>query len=188
MSDLPFAGQPTTGPLPAGVVLRPLSNEQDCLGETVQLYRRDWPLDLAPVQWNLVSSRPDTLRGVHVHRTHWDYLCVLSGEMVVGLHDMRPHSRTYQLSVQYRLAGDRPTSIVIPPGVAHGFYFPAAATHCYAVSHYWNTSDELGCRWDDPMLDLTWPTTDPLLSPRDATAPSYEELARTLMVREPSLS
>ncbi|HEY1383765.1 MAG TPA: dTDP-4-dehydrorhamnose 3,5-epimerase family protein [Dongiaceae bacterium] len=188
MSDLPFAGQSTTGALPAGVLLRRLSNDQDCMGAATELYRRDWSLGLAPVQWNLVSSRPDTLRGVHVHHTHWDYLCVLDGEMVLGLHDMRPQSPTHRLSVQHRLAGDTPTSIVIPPGVAHGFYFAVAATHCYAVSHYWNTSDEIGCRWNDPMLGLTWPTSDPLLSPRDATAPSYEELARALKDQKPVYS
>jgi dTDP-4-dehydrorhamnose 3,5-epimerase len=48
----------------------------------------------------------------------------------------------------------------------------------YAVDHYWNLADELGCRWDDPELGLAWPTTDPLLSPRDAAAPSYAEMAR----------
>ena len=27
---------------------------------------------------------------------------------------------------------------------------------CYSVSHYWNTMDEIGCRWDDPALGLDW--------------------------------
>jgi len=188
MSDLPFTSQSTTDALPVGVSLRQLPSEQDGMGKTTALYRRDWPLNLAPVQWNLVSNRPNTLRGVHVHHTHWDYLCLLSGEMLLGLHDMRPHSATYRRAVLHRLAGDTPTSIVIPPGVAHGFYFALESTHCYAVSQYWNPSDELGCRWDDPMLGLAWPTSDPLLSPRDATAPSYEELARDLMAQTPGLS
>lgn len=133
---------------------------------------------MAPVQWNLVNSRPNTLRGVHVHVAHWDYLCVVSGEMLLGLHDMRPHSPTYRLAVQQRLSGAAPCSIAIPPGVAHGFYFASETCYFYAVSHYWNLSDELGCRWDDPELGLSWPTKSPLLSERDASAPSHGELAR----------
>ena len=108
--------------------------------------------------------------------------------MLLGLHDMRPRSPTYMLSVLQRLAGDRPSSIAIPPGVAHGFYFATPTTYCYAVSHYWNPSDELGCRWNDPMLGLAWPTTDVLLSPRDAGASGYEELARALMDQDFPLS
>ena len=178
----------STPPLPIGVSLRRLASEHRSESETTELYRRDWQMDVVPVQWNLVSTRPNTLRGVHVHTKHWDYLHVISGEMLLGLHDMRPRSPTYMLSVLQRLAGDRPSSIAIPPGVAHGFYFATPTTYCYAVSHYWNPSDELGCRWNDPMLGLAWPATEVLLSPRDADAPGYEELARALIDQEFPLS
>jgi dTDP-4-dehydrorhamnose 3,5-epimerase len=166
--------------LPWGVSLRALSDTRDQAGGMTELYRRDWGLDAVPVQWNLVSSRPDTLRGVHVHLNHTDYLYVLSGEMLLGLHDMRTSSPTYRLAVHQRLSGEAPCSIAIPPGVAHGFYFASKTEYFYAVSHYWNPSDELGCRWNDPELGLSWPTASPLLSARDTDAPSYGELARVL--------
>jgi dTDP-4-dehydrorhamnose 3,5-epimerase len=152
----------------------------DDVDGVTELYREDWNLDIVPVQWNLVSSRANTLRGVHVHLDHNDYLCVLAGEMLLGLHDMRPDSPSYRLSTQVRLRGDAACSIAIPPGVAHGFYFAAETSYFYAVSHYWNPADELGCRWDDPEHGLFWPTRDPLLSPRDASAPSYGELMQAL--------
>lgn len=166
--------------MPAGISLRPLEEQRDQATWTTELYRGDWRMDVVPVQWNLVSSRANTLRGVHVHANHWDYLCVIDGEMLLGVHDMRPHSPTYRLAAQRRLPADPPVSIAIPPGVAHGFYFASATTYFYAVSHYWNPSDELGCRWDDPQLNLSWPTADPVLSPRDAAASSYGEMARAL--------
>jgi dTDP-4-dehydrorhamnose 3,5-epimerase len=166
--------------LPIGVALRPLPGELELCGAMTSLYRRDRPAGPDLVQWNLVSSRANTFRGVHVHLTHSDYLCVISGEMLLGLHDMRPWSPTYKLAVHQRLRGEEPCSIAIPPRVAHGFYFPSEAIHIYAVSHYWNPADELGCRWDDADLGLSWPTKDPLLSPRDAGASSYRELARAL--------
>jgi dTDP-4-dehydrorhamnose 3,5-epimerase len=166
--------------LPWGVSLRALRDTRDQAGTMTELYRREWRLDIAPVQWNLVSSRPNALRGVHAHLTHADYLCVLRGELLLGLHDMRTSSPTYRLAVHQLLSGEAPCSIAIPPGVAHGFYVAAETNYFYAVSHYWNPADELGCRWDDPALDLSWPTASPLLSPRDADAPSYGALARAL--------
>jgi len=180
MPNVSPLAQPSTTRLPAGVSLRRLRDQRDGAERTTEVYRRDWGLDAVPVQWNLVSSNPNTLRGVHVHVTHWDYLSVVSGEMLLGLHDMRPDSPTYRMAVQPLLPGDAPVSIAIPPGVAHGFYFASATRYFYAVSRYWNPSDELGCRWDDPVLGLSWPSADPLLSPRDSDAPSYGELARAL--------
>lgn len=175
MVDAPSS---TSAQLPAGVLLRPLLDGGNDLGGCTQLYRADWQPDVIPVQWNFVCSRANTLRGVHVHPTHADYLCVLRGEMLLALHDMRPQSPTYRLSVQQVLSGERPCSATIPPGVAHGFYFGSETRYVYAVDHYWNLADELGCRWDDPALGLSWPTSDPLLSARDAAAPSYAEMAR----------
>ncbi|WP_162917644.1 dTDP-4-dehydrorhamnose 3,5-epimerase family protein [Dongia deserti] len=166
--------------MPAGVVLRPLSGEHRQVFRTTELYREDWQLDVTPVQWNLVCSRANTLRGVHVHPTHFDYLCVLQGEMLLALRDMRPDSPTYRLAVHQLLSGETPCSATIPPGVAHGFYFACETRYVYAVSHYWNPADELGCRWDDPELGFSWPAHDPSLSARDAGAPSYAEMALAL--------
>ena len=172
----------STAQLPTGVLLRPLHEQNDGPVRMTQIYRREWPAGVVPVQWNLVNSAENTLRGVHVHREHWDYLFVVSGEMLIGLHDMRPGSPTYRMSAQRRLQGESPCSIAIPPGVAHGFYFGSAATYFYAVSHYWNPSDEFGCRWDDPELGLSWPAAEPLLSPRDTTAARYADLVQSLDV------
>jgi dTDP-4-dehydrorhamnose 3,5-epimerase len=164
--------------LPAGLSLRPLSDGRDHIGSMTELYREDWQLDIAPVQWNFVRTRANTLRGVHVHPTHSDYLCILRGEMFLAVHDMRPDSPTYRLSAQLILSGDRPCTTTIPPGVAHGFYFASETSYVYAINRYWSLADELGCRWDDPELGLSWPATDPLLSTRDAAATSYAEMAR----------
>jgi dTDP-4-dehydrorhamnose 3,5-epimerase len=177
---MPSSYPSASAQLPSGVLLTPLRDAHDQAGSITELYRQDWQLDVVPVQWNLVFSRADTLRGVHMHLTHFDYLCVLRGELLLALRDMRPHSPTYGLAVQLPLSGQAPCSAAIPPGVAHGFYFASETSYFYAVSHYWNPADELGCRWDDPALGFSWPTTSPLLSPRDADAPPYSEMMRAL--------
>ena len=66
---------------------------------------------------------------------------------------------------------------MIPVGVAHGFYFHSErSVHVYAVSHEFDPADELGCRWDDPELDIVWPCSAPLISSRDKTLGSLSDL------------
>ena len=41
-----------------------------------------------------MRSLAGTLRGVHVHNPHADYLFVVDGHMVLGIHDIREDSPT----------------------------------------------------------------------------------------------
>jgi dTDP-4-dehydrorhamnose 3,5-epimerase len=159
-----------------GVVLTPLETHKDERGALREIFRGTWPTGIEPVQWNLVSSNADVLRGVHVHVQHLDYLMCINGEMRLGLSDIRPSSPTRGRSEFIMLSADKPSAVTIPEGIAHGFYFAAPAQILYGVSHYWNTVDELGCRWNDPNLGLDWPTRAPQLSNRDATAGSYQHM------------
>ena len=130
---------------------------------------------MAPVQWNVSRSRPGVLRGVHCHVRHADYLTVLDGTLVLGLHDLRAGSPTEGRSVLLSLTAAT-GAVVIPPGVAHGFWFPEPTAHLYAVTEEFDPSDELGCTWADPELGIDWPCTEPILSPRDAQAPPLSVL------------
>lgn len=162
--------------LPDGVALRPLTMNRDPRGSFTELFRDEWDTGLAPVQWNAVSSEPRTLRGVHVHIRHDDYLTVLKGRACVGLRDLRRDSPTEGLSVLVELTEDPLIALLIPHGVAHGFYFPELSLHLYAVTTYWDVDDELACHWADPDLGISWPAEPALVSERDATAPSLAEL------------
>jgi dTDP-4-dehydrorhamnose 3,5-epimerase len=110
-----------------------------------------------PVQWNAVSSNAGTLRGIHLHPRHDDYLVTLKGRVSVGLRDLRRESPTEGMSVLIGLSEDPLSALLIPHGVAHGFYFHEPSLHLYAVTTYWDTTDELACRWDDPELEIPWP-------------------------------
>jgi len=162
--------------LPEGVKLQSLKTLDDSRGSLTEIFRDEWGLGPRPLQWNVVRSEANVLRGVHAHRSHIDYLAMISGEMVLCLHDLRPSSPTHRRSLLLRLQGHDLHLAVVPVGVAHGFYFPEAACLVYSVSHYFDGADEFGCRWDDPDLAVAWPCQDPLLSPRDRTAGSYDEM------------
>jgi dTDP-4-dehydrorhamnose 3,5-epimerase len=166
--------------LPDGAQLIPLSMHQEPRGIFTEVFRESWDVVKPPVQWNVVRSNPTVLRGVHVHHTHWDFLIILDGEALIQLHDMRVHSPSYTNSCSLSLSGTKLQALVIPPGVAHGFYFSTSAVHLYSVSSYWDTADELGCRFDDPALNISWPNCQPILSPRDATLGDYQVLSCAL--------
>ena len=162
--------------LPAGVSLRTLTPHADDRGIFTELYRVSWDPAITPVQWNAVRSEANVLRGVHVHPRHTDYLIALSGSATIGLHDLRPGSPTEGVGTTVELDAREPHALVIPVGVAHGFYFHEQSMHVYAVSHEFDPADELGCRWDDPDLHIAWPCAEPLISRRDRELGSLSEL------------
>lgn len=162
--------------LPDGVRLVQLTPHADERGVFTEVFRASWDLEVAPAQWNVVSSRPNVLRGVHAHWRHTDYLLLASGRATIGLHDLREDSPTVGAGAAVELSGGPEAALVIPPGVAHGFYFHEPSIHVYAVSHEWDPADELGCRWDDPGLGIAWPCRDPQLSVRDQALGTLSEL------------
>jgi dTDP-4-dehydrorhamnose 3,5-epimerase len=167
---------PVEGTLPHDLRLSPLAPHRDDRGTFLELYREEWGVGVDPVQWNAVDTEAEVLRGVHVHPRHDDYLTVVRGRATIGVRDLREGSPTEGVAACVELSGERPAAISIPHGVAHGFFFHQASTHIYAVSHYWDLADELGCRWDDPALEIPWPQQEAKISPRDASLPSLEVL------------
>jgi dTDP-4-dehydrorhamnose 3,5-epimerase len=161
--------------------VRPLLLHGDERGSFVEIFRQEWQSPVEPIQWNAVRSEPGTLRGVHVHAVHDDYLVVVNGRAFVGLRDLRPDSRTDGLAALVELTAEEPSALAIPAGVAHGFYFPERSLHIYGVTHYWNHADELSCHWNDPDLGIPWPETPVLLSERDREAPSFAAMRGALI-------
>lgn len=154
-------------PLPEGVALWLLETHGDQRGDFTELFRNHWHDTPLPQQWSLLRSEPNTLRGVHLHLQHWDYLCVTAGQLTVGLHDLRAAEPR---SVLLQLDADRLQVLTIPPGVAHGFYSRQATACLVGASRYYDPADHRRCRWDCPDLALDWPCTAPELSDQDARA------------------
>lgn len=165
--------------------MRPLEAHADERGVFTELYRAEWEIGTTPLQWNAVRSDAGVLRGVHVHIRHDDYLTVSLGRAVVGLRDLRRDSPTEGLSALVELSGNEPASLVIPRGVAHGFYFLEPSLHVYAVTEYWNQDDELGCHWSDPKLEIRWPDESPRVSERDARSQPLRALLEELEPWQP---
>jgi dTDP-4-dehydrorhamnose 3,5-epimerase len=155
------------------VTVRPLVSHVDARGSLAEVYREHWVGAERVMQFNAVRSQPGVLRGVHAHATHLDYIVLLEGRMLLGIHDLRPDSPTARVSSLIECEGQVPSGVVIPAGVAHGFYFLKPSLVLYGLAREWDASDEFTCRWDAEELGLAWPTRAPILSERDAGAPDY---------------
>lgn len=171
--------------VPIGVRVIPLESHRDHRGTFAEIFRASWETSVAPVQWNATQSDAGVLRGVHVHIRHADYLVTLTGRATVGLRDLRRGSPTEGATALVDMSGDHPAALTIPPGVAHGFYYHERSVQIYAVSHYWDTTDELGCHWADPALNIQWPFTEATVSPRDAALPKLHAIAHELPTWSP---
>jgi dTDP-4-dehydrorhamnose 3,5-epimerase len=169
-----------TSDLPPGVEIIPLTSHADSRGEFVEIFRNAFKSDFAPCQWNLVRSEANVLRGVHVHVKHSDYLVLASGSCLFFLFDCRPGSPLRFIPRSIEARGHAPFGLCIPPGVAHGFYFYEPSVHIYSVDRYWDTSDELGVKFDDPGLKFVWPSSSPVLSERDQNLCNLESLLKQL--------
>ncbi len=169
-----------------GATLRLLTTHGDERGSVTEVWRSSTPSGVVPQQWNVVRSRPGVLRGVHLHRQHGDLLVLVEGSAVVGLHDLRADSPSFRQAEMVELhAGGQ--ALEIPPGVAHGFCFTEPSIHVYAVSHYFDPADDLGCRFDDPDLQFGWPIAEPRISERDQQLPSLRQLMATLHGQAPAV-
>jgi dTDP-4-dehydrorhamnose 3,5-epimerase len=139
------------------------------------------------VQGNLSTSSKGVLRGLHLHRRQLDYWIVVAGRAFVALVDARgPISgRTRVAEVETRELAEYDW-VVIPAGVAHGFLALEPLRLLYLVTNEFDGSDELGFAWDDPTVGILWPpvpgTSDgrPIVSPRDASNPTFSELVGRL--------
>ena len=164
----------------AGVVATELQAFGDDRGRFSEMFRDEWFPERAwqQVQVNRSHSVAGTLRGLHYHHKQADYWHCLVGALRVGLYDLRRASPTNGVAQALELTGDRLAGLLIPPGVAHGFYAVTDLTLIYVVDSYYDGADELGVAWDDPALGLDWGLGEcqPIVSERDANNPLLADL------------
>lgn len=164
----------------AGVKLLGLKRFDDDRGSFCEAFRASWLKHDKPwVQWNVSRSKAGVLRGLHVHRHQTDYWCIVQGEAMAAMSDVRPDSPTFGKGITLTLCGDKPQTLLIPTGILHGFYARTDVILMYLLDQEYDPSDELGVHWDDRGMNLpdSWyALKSPILSPRDQNAPMLKYL------------
>lgn len=151
-----------------------LQQHHDGRGYFMETFRAAWLPATTFVQGNTSKSEAGVLRGLHYHLRQEDLWFIPSGAAEVTLIDLRQSSPTFRAVEQFELTG--PSAVHIPIGVAHGFYAPAETLMSYMVSGYYDGTDELGVRWNDPDLGIEWSVAAPILSDRDLNAPRWADV------------
>jgi len=167
--------------------MRDLPQRDDDRGFLVELTGVTLGGDAQPAQWNVLRSTANTLRGMHVHLRHTDWVTVVGGVAVFGLVDLRPGTVAAGVRATVRMDATSPQVLTIPPGVLHGIYTPEASVVLNGLSHEFDPADDLAVRFDDPELALDWTVVDPVLSPRDRAAPTVAGLLDRLSTEGVSL-
>lgn len=156
-----------------------IAMNEDVRGSLGELWRRSQTKTLGIAdfaQSNLSRSAAGVLRGLHFHQRQTDLWIVLDGQAHVCLVDVRESlaggSAPPRATSEVYSPGD---AVLIPEGVAHGFWALTAVSLLYFVTKEYDGSDEFGFAWDDPEVATSWPSDDPILSERDSAAPSLRD-------------
>ena len=131
------------------------------------------------VQDNISFSKKGILRGLHFQypQSQGKLIQVLSGEVVDIVVDIRAGSPTYGQWIGEILSESNHRQIYVPQGFAHGYCVTSeAALFSYKCTDFYNPATEHGIIWNDPDIEIEWPTSQPELSAKDAVYPRHKDL------------
>lgn len=174
--------------------IRPLSIEgafevtptlhRDSRGTSLEWFRWDkltdvvgHPLNL--VQGNVSVSAKGVVRGIHfvtVPVGQAKYVSCLRGAVLDAIVDVRVGSPTFGRFELVRLDDVDRKAVYLAEGLGHGICaLTDDATLTYLCSSTYDPATERGVYPLDPALGIEWPVDTPVLSARDAAAPTLAE-------------
>ncbi len=158
---------PASSELIEGVRVEPLRVFADDRGFFTELARLGKgmaehmvPATSAQVQISATLSYPGTVKAIHYHFEQTDLWAPVEGMMQVFLYDLRRHSGSFGRINTLYLGRYRPWSILIPPGVGHGYKVVGTdpAVLVYITDRYYSPHDEGRLAWDHAAIAYDWET------------------------------
>lgn len=124
-----------------------------------------------------INRQKGTLRGLHSldkAAGEWKLVTCVSGEIwdvVVDLDPVSPGFGSYRAA---KLTGKSADWVLIPPGFAHGFIsLTNDAILSYSMTANYDSSAEIGYRFNDPTFGIIWPLEPVLVSDKDRALPIF---------------
>ncbi len=128
-------------------------------------------LDVEFVQDNQSISHERVLRGIHyqIEQAQGKLVRVVSGVVWDVAVDLRRSSPRFGQWVGIELSAENGRQFWIPPGFGHAFVVTRGpAVFLYKTTDYYAPQHERTLLWNDPVLGITWPVAEPILSEKDA--------------------
>jgi dTDP-4-dehydrorhamnose 3,5-epimerase len=136
-------------------------------------------LEPVMVQGNVsLNHKAGTLRGMHYQVAPSEEAKLVRctrGSIVDVIVDLRPGSPTYLEHLAVELSASNRHALYVPPMCAHGFLTLEDDTEVsYLVSGFYDPGAERGVRYDDETFGIHWPRPVTVISPKDASWPTFE--------------
>ena len=167
------------------VIIEPnvFGDERGFFLETFQAkrYAAQAGITLPFVQDNHSRSSKGVLRGLHfqINKPQGKLVRVVKGKVYDVAVDIRKGSTSFGQWEAIILSEENKLQLWVPPGFAHGFVvLSETADFEYKCTDYYDPSDEGSILWNDPDLNIPWPTDDPYLSGKDSNAEKLVDLKR----------
>ena len=131
------------------------------------------------VQDNRSSSVKNVLRGLHyqLHTPQDKLFEVIEGAVFDVVVDIRRGSPTFGKYESITIVAEDFDQLYIPGGFAHGFCVMSdTAVIAYKCTAPYDPDDERGIAWNDPVLGIVWPVTEPIISEKDLHNPFLNAL------------
>ncbi|MBN1646323.1 dTDP-4-dehydrorhamnose 3,5-epimerase family protein [Candidatus Woesearchaeota archaeon] len=104
-----------------GVVVKNLETFSDDRGWLIEIFRRDSDGFNAKMSY-LSMTKFGVVRGPHEHARQSDFFVFIGpGSFELHLWDNRKQSKTYGEYVMIEVGEDNKVSVLVPPGVVHGY-------------------------------------------------------------------
>lgn len=120
------------------------------------------------------------LRGMHFQAAPHEeekLVRVTTGAIWDVILDLRPDSPAFGKWFSVELSAANHLALYIPKGVAHGFQtLSDTAEVAYQMTEFYTPGAERGILWSDSTIGITWPVSDPIVSTRDQSHPTWVHL------------
>lgn len=126
-----------------------------------------------------LSKHAGTLRGMHYQlksKAQAKLLRVTNGAIYDVIVDIRKNSPTFGEWEGYILTSENKRQLLVPKGFAHGFCTLVTNTEVqYKVDEVYSREHDRGFVWNDPLVGINWPFSNPVLSDKDSTHPLFDQ-------------
>ena len=117
------------------------------------------------------NKKKGALRGMHFQLPPYEQTKLVRctrGSIYDVIIDLRSESPTFKQWVAVELSAENHRTLYVPGAFAHGFQTLEDNTEIfYQVSSYYAADHTSGVRWNDPAFNITWPSNDLVMIPRD---------------------
>lgn len=125
------------------------------------------------------SAKKGVLRGLHFQKGEAAQAklvrCARGAVLDVAV-DMRVGSPTYKKWVAVELSAENKRQLLIPRGCLHGFVtLTDDVEFLYKADNYYCPEADRNILWNDPEIGVDWGIEHPILSEKDANAPTLAQ-------------